>query len=32
MGEEDQGVKVTGRQAKDLITGEAKTVDITRFL
>lgn len=30
MGEEDQGVTVTGGQAKDLITREAKTVDITR--
>lgn len=26
----DQGAMVTGGQAKNLITGEAKTVDITR--
>lgn len=29
MREEDRGVEVTGGQAKDLITGLAKTVDIT---
>lgn len=27
---EDQGATVIGGQAKDAITGEAKTVDITR--